>query len=75
MLDKDVQELAYEDGKVVGVTANGEGGPQTAKCKMVICDPSYAPGLAKKTGQVRRKLYSKASLNDFVDHSQFSQGP
>jgi Rab GDP dissociation inhibitor len=50
MLDKAVEELVYENGKVVGVRAAGE----IAKCKMVICDPSYAPDLAKKTGQVAR---------------------
>jgi len=50
MLDKAVEELVYENGKVVGVKAAGE----TAKCKMVICDPSYAPDLVKKTGQVAR---------------------
>lgn len=50
MLDKAVEELVYENGKVVGVKAAGE----TAKCKMVICDPSYASDLVKKTGQVAR---------------------
>ncbi|KAG5041078.1 hypothetical protein JHK85_013554 [Glycine max] len=29
-----------EEGKVVGVTSEGE----TAKCKKVVCDPSYLPG-------------------------------
>ena len=52
MLDKAVEELVYEDGKVVGVKAAGE----TAKCKMVICDPSYATSLAKKSGQVARAI-------------------
>lgn len=28
-----------EEGKVVGVTSEGE----TAKCKKVVCDPSYLP--------------------------------
>lgn len=28
-----------EGGKVVGVTSEGE----TAKCKKVVCDPSYLP--------------------------------
>lgn len=27
------------DGKAVGVTSEGE----TAKCKKVVCDPSYLP--------------------------------
>jgi RAB protein geranylgeranyltransferase component A len=29
-----------DEGKVVGVTSEGE----TAKCKKVVCDPSYLPG-------------------------------
>lgn len=28
-----------EEGKVIGVTSEGE----TAKCKKVVCDPSYLP--------------------------------
>ena len=28
-----------EEGKVMGVTSEGE----TAKCKKVVCDPSYLP--------------------------------
>jgi len=52
MLDKAVEELVYEDGKVVGVKAAGE----TAKCKMVICDPTYAKDLVKNNGQVVRAI-------------------
>lgn len=29
--------MEFEDGKAVGVTSEGE----TAKCKKVVCDPSY----------------------------------
>lgn len=37
MLNTDINEILYENGKVVGVK-----GPQgTAKCNMVICDPTY----------------------------------
>ncbi len=50
MLDKQVDELVMEDGKVVGVRSGGE----TAKCKQVYCDPSYAPDRVKKVGQVVR---------------------
>ncbi len=50
MLDKQVDELVMEGGKVVGVRSGGE----TAKCKQVYCDPSYAPGHVKKVGQVVR---------------------
>lgn len=52
MLDKQVDELVMEDGKVVGVKSQG----QVAKCKMVICDPSYAPERCKKVGQVSTLL-------------------
>ncbi len=50
MLDKPLDEdgIVYEDGKVVGVKSGGE----IAKCKMVICDPSYIPERCQKVGQV-----------------------
>lgn len=50
MLDKPINELIYEDGKVVGVRSGNE----TAKCKQVYCDPSYTPSKVKKVGQVVR---------------------
>ncbi|XP_014666785.1 PREDICTED: rab GDP dissociation inhibitor alpha-like [Priapulus caudatus] len=50
MLDKPADELVMEDGHVVGVRSGGE----TAKCKMVVCDPSYVPERVKKAGQVAR---------------------
>jgi Rab GDP dissociation inhibitor len=38
MLNTDINEILFENGKVVGVK-----GPQgVAKCKTVICDPTYA---------------------------------
>lgn len=38
MLNTDINEILFENGKVVGVK-----GPQgTAKCNTVICDPTYA---------------------------------
>lgn len=52
MLDKPVDELVMEDGKVVGVKSQD----QVAKCKMVICDPSYAPNICTKVGQVVRAI-------------------
>jgi Rab GDP dissociation inhibitor len=48
MLDKPVDEIVMEGGRVVGVKSGNE----TARSKMVICDPSYALGHVKKTGQV-----------------------
>lgn len=52
MLDKPVEEIVYEDGKVVGVKSGGE----VAKTKMVIADPSYFPDRVKKVSQVVRAI-------------------
>ncbi|TGZ55250.1 hypothetical protein CRM22_010435 [Opisthorchis felineus] len=52
MLDKQVEHIVYENGKVVGVKAEGE----IAQCDAVICDPSYAPDRVKKVGQVVRAI-------------------
>ena len=62
MLDKPCDEIVMEDGKVVGVRS----GEETAKCKMVICDPSYAKNLVKKTGQVWK---DKRVLSVKLDYS------
>ena len=48
MLDKSVDEIVFEDGKVVGVRS----GSEVARCNMVICDPTYAQDQCKKVGQV-----------------------
>lgn len=48
MLDKPVEEIVYENGKVVGVKSQGE----VAKCDNVIGDPSYFMDKVKKVGQV-----------------------
>lgn len=50
MLDKPIDEIVMEGGKVVGVKSGGE----TAKCKQVYCDPTYCPDKVKKVGQVVR---------------------
>ena len=55
MLDKPGDEIVFQDGRVVGVRS----GNDTAKCKMVICDPSYALQYVKKTGQVSKVLGKK----------------
>ncbi|ELU17873.1 hypothetical protein CAPTEDRAFT_148575 [Capitella teleta] len=52
MLDKDVTEIVYEDGKVVGVKS----GEEMARCDMVIGDPSYFKEKVKKVGQVVRAI-------------------
>ena len=48
MLDKPVEEIVCEDGKVVGVKSQGE----VARCDCVIGDPSYFSDRVKKVGQV-----------------------
>ncbi len=48
MLDKAIDEIVYEDGKVVGVKSEGE----VARCDCVIGDPSYFPDKVKKVGEV-----------------------
>ena len=48
MLDKPVDEIVTEDGKLVGVRS----GSDVARCSMVICDPTYAHDHCRKAGQV-----------------------
>ncbi|XP_065648510.1 rab GDP dissociation inhibitor alpha [Hydra vulgaris] len=52
MLDKPVDEVVFENGKVVGVRSGNE----VAKTKMVIADPSYFPKKVKKVSQVVRAI-------------------
>ncbi|KAL5013112.1 hypothetical protein ScPMuIL_007382 [Solemya velum] len=53
MLARPDAEIVYgDDGRVFGVKAEGE----VAKCKMVICDPSYAKDKCEKIGQVVRAI-------------------
>lgn len=52
MLDKPVEKIVMEDGHVVGVTSQGE----TAKCGIVVCDPTYAPDRCKTVGKVVRAI-------------------
>lgn len=52
MLNKPVDEIVLEKGKVVGVKSEGE----IARCKQVICDPSYVPDCVRKVGQVIRVI-------------------
>uniref|UniRef100_A0A2I3NBC2 Rab GDP dissociation inhibitor n=1 Tax=Papio anubis TaxID=9555 RepID=A0A2I3NBC2_PAPAN len=50
MLNKPVDDIIMENGKVVGVKSEGE----VARCKQLICDPSYIPDRVRKAGQVIR---------------------
>lgn len=50
MLDKTVDEIVFENGRVVGVRSGNE----VARCKQVYCDPSYVLDRVDKVGQVVR---------------------
>ncbi|KAL2104362.1 hypothetical protein ACEWY4_001230 [Coilia grayii] len=52
MLNKPVEEIVMEGGHVVGVKSEGE----VARCKQLICDPSYIPERVQKVGQVIRVI-------------------
>ncbi|KAK7252433.1 hypothetical protein RIF29_36365 [Crotalaria pallida] len=53
MLNKAECKVEFdENGKARGVTSEGE----TAKCKKVVCDPSYLPDKVKKVGKVNRAI-------------------
>ncbi|XP_069763712.1 rab GDP dissociation inhibitor beta-like [Narcine bancroftii] len=52
MLNKPVEEIVMENGRVVGVKSEGE----VARCKQLICDPSYVLDRVKKIGQVIRVI-------------------
>jgi len=52
MLDKPIDEIVMEGGKVVGVKSEGE----TARAKQVYCDPTYVPDKVKQVGSVVRAI-------------------
>ncbi|KAK1274884.1 hypothetical protein QJS04_geneDACA005698 [Acorus gramineus] len=53
MLNKPECKVEFdENGKAIGVTSEGE----TAKCKKVVCDPSYLPNKVRKVGRVARAI-------------------
>lgn len=58
MLDKQIDEIVMDNGHVVGVKS----GEETARCSMVICDPSYASHLTRKTGQVSEVVTFKVLM-------------
>jgi Rab GDP dissociation inhibitor len=57
MLNKPVEEVVMEGGKVVGIKSEGE----VARCKFVIGDPSYFPNKVRQVGHVVRTIC-------FLDH-------
>ena len=52
MLNKPVEEVIMQNGKVIGVKSEGE----IAHCKQLICDPSYVKDRVEKVGQVIRVI-------------------
>ncbi|KAG0467525.1 hypothetical protein HPP92_018488 [Vanilla planifolia] len=53
MLNKPECKVEFdENGKAYGVTSEGE----TAKCKKIVCDPSYLSSKVKKVGRVARAI-------------------
>uniref|UniRef100_A0A8C3P8P4 Rab GDP dissociation inhibitor n=1 Tax=Chrysemys picta bellii TaxID=8478 RepID=A0A8C3P8P4_CHRPI len=52
MLNKPVDEIVMENGQVVGVRSEGE----VARCKQLICDPSYVPERVRRAGRVVRVI-------------------
>ncbi|GAU30553.1 hypothetical protein TSUD_65630 [Trifolium subterraneum] len=53
MLNKPECKVEFDgDGKAIGVTSEGE----TAKCKKVVCDPSYLPDKVQNVGKVARAI-------------------
>ncbi|XP_063980311.1 rab GDP dissociation inhibitor alpha [Diachasmimorpha longicaudata] len=65
MLDKPIDEIVIENGKVVGVRS----GEEIARCKQVFCDPTYVPDKVKKVGQVIRAI---CLLNHPLPHTNDS---
>ena len=52
MLTKPVEEVIMQNGKVIGIKSEGE----IARCKQLICDPSYVKDRVEKVGQVIRVI-------------------
>ncbi|XP_058295654.1 rab GDP dissociation inhibitor beta-like [Hylobates moloch] len=52
MLNKPIEEIIVQNGKIIGVKSEGE----IARCKQLICDPSYVKDRVEKVGQVIRVI-------------------
>jgi Rab GDP dissociation inhibitor len=52
MLDKQVDEIVYENGVAVGVRS----GDEVAKAKTIVGDPSYFPEKVRRIGKVIRAI-------------------
>jgi len=69
MLSKPIDEIVYENGKVVGVKSEGE----IAKCKFVVGDPSYFPDKVKKVGEVARCICILSHPIDGTNNAESAQ--
>ncbi|EAS29233.3 secretory pathway gdp dissociation inhibitor [Coccidioides immitis RS] len=76
MLNTDIDEVLYEDGKVSGIKATmkekGEPGPGmsfSTKTKKIIADPSYFPGKVRVTGYLLKAI---CILNHPIDKTDGS---
>ncbi|KZV22743.1 guanosine nucleotide diphosphate dissociation inhibitor [Dorcoceras hygrometricum] len=70
MLNKPQCQVEFGgDGKVIGVTSEGE----TAKCKKVVCDPSYLPDKVQKVGKVARAICIMSHPIPDTDESHSAQ--
>jgi len=74
MLNKPVDGFEFDaEGKVTGVKSHAEDGtPEVAKCKMVICDPSYAG--ETKTRVVGKVVRSICILGAPIPHTKNKDG-
>ncbi|CAI8591118.1 unnamed protein product [Vicia faba] len=71
MVNKTECKVEFDaEGKVIGVTSEGE----TAKCKKVVCDPSYFPGKVRKVGKVARAIAIMSHPIPSTNDSQSVQG-
>ena len=69
MLNTDINKMVYDsDGKVCGVESEGK----VAKCKMVICDPSYCMNTGQKdmVKPVGRIIRSICIMNHPIPHTK-----
>jgi len=74
MLNKPVDGFVYDEtGKVCGVKSHAEDGtPEVARCKMVICDPSYVGDV--KTKVVGKVVRSICILGAPIPHTKNKEG-
>ncbi|XP_074062929.1 rab GDP dissociation inhibitor beta-like isoform X2 [Macrotis lagotis] len=52
LMNKPVDDIIIREGRVVGIRSEGH----ITSCKQLICDPSYAPDLVHRVGQVIRAI-------------------